>query len=134
MESMGEGRGDEAADYVMKFSSKGHTYDDETRQAFRKDMKELFDRVCRGYGYDVDIGVTLRGILHLIRVHHITIEANYATLVMNVLCLDSMARALLPTYNILDGGKPLLRYNRSTKHLPGSSVVTKAAIPAAQCE
>ena len=30
------------------------------------------------------------------------------TLVMNVLCLESMALVLLPGYNVLDAAKPLL--------------------------
>jgi aarF domain-containing kinase len=118
----------------MKFSSHAAIYDKQTREGFREGMKELFSRVCKGYGTNVDIGLTLRGILHLVREHRITIEANYATLVMNVLCLDGLAKALLPSYNLLDGAKPLLRYNRSTKRIPGSSVISKAAIPAAQCK
>jgi len=34
------------------------------------------------------------------REHRISIGANYATLVINALCLDGMARALVPTYNV----------------------------------
>ena len=30
------------------------------------------------------------------------------TLVMNVLCLEGMANALLPDYNVLDAARPLL--------------------------
>ena len=83
-------------------------------------MKELFDQDCRGYGFDVNIGVALRGVLNLVRIHKITIDANYATLVMNCLCLDSMAHNLLPSYNILDGAKPLLRFNKFLKKVPGT--------------
>jgi aarF domain-containing kinase len=118
LEAMGEGRGDEAANHVMKFSV-GPSYTQSTKIAFRKDMKKLFSTDCKGYGNNVDIGVALRGILNLVRIHQITIDANYATLVMNCLCLDGMARALLPTYNILDGAKPLLRFNRIFKRIPG---------------
>ena len=118
LEAMGEGKGDEAANHVMKFSNK-KGYDKETTIAFRSDMKELFLKDCKGYGFDVNIGIALRGILNLVRIHKITIDANYATLVMNCLCLDSMAHSLLPTYNILDGAKPLLRFNRIFKRVPG---------------
>lgn len=121
LEAMGEGRGDEAADYVMRFTS-NPVYDRATRTAFRIDMKELFKKDCRGYGYNVNIGIALRGILNIIRIHQITIDANYATLVMNILCLDSMANLLLPSYNILDGAKPLLRFNRIFKRVPGKSL------------
>lgn len=122
LEAMGEGRGDEAADHVMKFSDNAK-YSKSTRTAFRKDMKLLFAIDCRGYGNNVDIGLALRGILNLIRIHKITIDANYATLVMNCLCLDGMAQSLLPTYNILDGAKPLLRFNRLFRRVPGTSIV-----------
>lgn len=118
LEAMGEGKGDEAANHVMKFSV-GPRYNTATKFAFRKDMKKLFSTDCKGYGNNVDIGVALRGILNLVRTHQITIDANYATLVMNCLCLDGMARSLLPTYNILDGAKPLLRFNRIFKRIPG---------------
>lgn len=118
LEAMGEGRGDEAADYVMRFSNRPN-YDKSTKLAFRNDMKTLFLTVCKGYGHNVDLGSALRGILNLVRIHQITIDANYATLVMNALCLDGMSSSLLPTYNILDGAKPLLRFNRIVKRIPG---------------
>ena len=118
LEAMGEGRGDEAADHLMKFSDKPD-YDMKTKIAFRRDMKNLFSTDCRGYGSDVNIGKAIRAILNLVRIHKITIDANYATLVMNCLCLDGMAHSLLPSYNILDGAKPLLRFNRIFKRIPG---------------
>ena len=34
------------------------------------------------------------------------------TLVMNVLCLEGMAGALLPDYNVLDAARPLLTSKR----------------------
>lgn len=43
------------------------------------------------------------------RVHGVRIDVNYATLVMNALCLDGLAKALLPSYNVLDHAAPLLR-------------------------
>jgi aarF domain-containing kinase len=133
LESMGEGRGDEAANHVMKFSV-GPKYTQQTKISFRKDMKKLFSTDCKGYGNNVDIGEALRGILNLVRIHQITIDANYATLVMNCLCLDGMARSLLPTYNILDGAKPLLRFNRIFKRIPGKKycyfyVSIRASLP-----
>jgi aarF domain-containing kinase len=120
LEAMGEGRGDEAADHIMQFTSKPE-YNLDTKKSFRKDMKEMFSISCKGYGKNVDIGVALREILNLVRVHKITIDANYATLIMNALCLDGMAMSLLPSYNILDGAKPLLRFNRLFKRIPGNN-------------
>ena len=69
--------------------------------AFATDMDELFARTCRGFGTNVDFGEVLRGVLGLVRRHRVTLEANYMTLVMNVLCLEAMAAVLLPQYNVL---------------------------------
>lgn len=122
LSAMGEGDGAEAADCVMGFSTAGAAaYPPEQARAFRTDMKLLFARICRGYQYNVNMGEVLRGILNLVRVHRITIEANYATLVMNALCLDSLAGELLPEYNVLAGAKPLLRLSRVSRKLTGGS-------------
>lgn len=118
MEALGEGRGDEAADYVLQFSSSTEKFTPSQRAGFKADMMELFRTTVKGYHHDVDIGIVLRAILELVRRHRITIEANYATLVLNALCLDGMAQSLLPTYNVLDGAKYLLKLNRLTKNLP----------------
>ena len=40
------------------------------------------------------------------------LDANYMTLVMNVLCLEGMAAVLLPDYNVLDAARPLLAAHR----------------------
>ena len=47
-------------------------------------------------------------MLNLVRKHRVALDANYMTLVMNVLCLEGMAGALLPDYNVLDAARPLL--------------------------
>jgi len=44
-----------------------------------------------------------------VRVHGVRIDVNYATLVMNALCLDGLAKAVLPDYNVLDHAAPLLK-------------------------
>ena len=131
VEAIGEGKGAEAADHVMRFTAKP-VYNKQTRINFRRDMKDLFDKVCKGYGHNVNLGETLRGILHLVRINKITIDANYATLVMNALCLDSLAASLSPTYNIIDGAKPLLRFHRVCKRIPGARFILKAVIPIAR--
>lgn len=109
--AVGEGKGAECAECVLNFSA-STTYSEDTKRAFTADMVEFFDRSCRGYGTDVDLGETLRGILALCRIHKVTVSANYATLIMNVLCLDGMASSLLPTYNLLDGAQMFLTFYR----------------------
>jgi len=82
------------------------------RKAFTQDMIALFEERCRGYGNNVDVGHVLRGILGLIRVHKVRIDANFATLVVNALCIESLARTVCPSYNVLDAAKPLLQSYR----------------------
>ncbi len=35
-------------------------------------------------------------------------RANYDTLVVNAMCLEGMARQLVPEYNVMDAARPLL--------------------------
>jgi hypothetical protein len=86
------------------------------RRAFTVDMVTLFEEKCRGYGTNVDVGGVLRGLLGVIRKHRVRIDANYATLVINALCVESMAKRVCPTYNLLDASKPLLRSYRNICH------------------
>jgi len=80
--------------------------------AFDAAVKTLFEEKCRGYGTGVDFGDVVRGVLDLVRVHRVRVGANYATLVINALCLDGMANDLLPGYSVLDGARPLLSAHR----------------------
>ena len=38
--------------------------------------------------------------------------ANYATLVVNALCMDGLAKRVCPSYNLLDASKPMLKAHR----------------------
>lgn len=123
MSSLGAGDGRSAGEAVLKFSSQtdGLKYDEdnyagdltlEQREAFVEDMVILFEDICKGYGTNVDVGEVLRGVLLLVRRHHVRIDANYATLVVNALCIESLAKRVCPTYNVLDAAKPLLKSHR----------------------
>jgi aarF domain-containing kinase len=131
LEAMGEGKGDEAARYVIGFSQNNLNH--KNKGKFIREMKILFAETCKGYDTNVSLGNVLRGILTLVRQNQITIDANYATLVMNALCLDGLAGSLSPTYNVLDGAKSLLRLHRVFKRLPGevSNIVMKLFLPIA---
>lgn len=119
LECIGEGDARGAADHILDFSTAGRAqYSAQTVEAFRADMARLFARVARGYGTGMDIGQILRGLLGVVRDHRVTIETNYATLVMNALCLDGMAANLLPNYNVMDAAQPLLRFHRRASRVP----------------
>jgi aarF domain-containing kinase len=108
--ALGEGDGLMAADFVLNFSV-NNNHSEELRMKFRTSMQEFFDLKCRGYYTGVNLGEVLRGVLNLCRIHKITINSNYATLVMNALCLDGLVVALLPNYNILDAAKMFFRFH-----------------------
>eukprot|EP00929_Paragymnodinium_shiwhaense_P034682 TRINITY_DN18839_c0_g1_i1.p1 TRINITY_DN18839_c0_g1~~TRINITY_DN18839_c0_g1_i1.p1 ORF type:complete len:622 (+),score=106.69 TRINITY_DN18839_c0_g1_i1:63-1928(+) len=109
--ALGYGDGRRAAEHVLNFVSQGDEQAcvGEQAEAFKEDTVQLFKRVCRGFGTDVDFGEVLRGVLALVRKHQVTISSSYATLVVNALCLDGMAVELAPEYNLLDGCASMMR-------------------------
>jgi len=121
LQAVGAGDGAQAARAVLGFSDH-QTCED--RDEFTTDMAEFFRTSCRGYFTGVEFGQVLRGVLGLVRKHRVALDANYMTLVMNVLCLEGMARALLPDYNVLDAARPLLTAH---KRLPAP--VFRVALP-----
>lgn len=134
LESVGDGDGDRAADFMLQFSAK-QIYSRETIRNFKSDVRELFRKICRGYGTNVQMGEVLRGILALVRIHQVTIAANYATLFLNVLCLDGLANSLIPSYNVLDGAKNLLQLHKFSRNLEFPLVhdaIIKAGLPIAR--
>lgn len=115
LHAMGAGNGKRAAQVVLRFSEEQTCKSTVDQQAFQKDMQSMFAERCRGFGTNIQFGSVLRGVLTLCRKHRVSIDANYMTLVINVLCLEAMAGALLPDYNVLDAARPLLD---AQKHLP----------------
>jgi aarF domain-containing kinase len=109
--ALGEGDGRAAAEFALRFSIENNIKE-EDKEKFKDAMCKLFEKVCKGYGSNVDVGDVLRGVLGLIRDHHVRIDANYATLVINLLCLESLARRVCPSYNVLDASQPLLQTYR----------------------
>ena len=99
----------------------------EARENVALMAKRVFAVKCKGYRRGTDIGEVLRGVLSICRKHHVTVPANYATLVMNALCLDGMARSLLPGYNVLDSAEALLRLNKVVAATKFAPVVSQLA-------
>jgi predicted unusual protein kinase regulating ubiquinone biosynthesis (AarF/ABC1/UbiB family) len=111
MTSLGEGDGFAAAQHAMNFSVENNMTP-EQRGAFTMDMVNLFEAKCRGYGNNVDVGEVLQSILGVIRDHKVRIDANYATLVINAMCVESLGKRVCPTYNVLEAARPLLQAYR----------------------
>jgi len=113
IESIGAADAKNAAKCLRAFDPSNDRLLSKTQKAaFDADVAALFDEKCRGYGTGVDFGDVVRGLLELLRKHGVRIGAQYATLVINALCLDGMAGDLLPGYSVLDGARPLLSAHR----------------------
>ena len=128
LQAIGDGDGDAAARCVLRWAAgtpsgdgggedPGSSTDTASRvsrppsrrdRAFTAAMARSFAVHCRGYGQRIDLGVVLRETLHLIRAHRVSVGANYVTLVVNAMCLEGMARQLVPEYNVMDAARPLL--------------------------
>lgn len=119
--AVGEGDGRDAGRFVLRWSAAQTCASAEAQAAFVEAMAAFFATDCRGYGTEVDLGHVLRGVLTIVRIHQVRVDVNYATLVMNALCLDGLANSILPEYNVLDAAKPLLRaYARWQKLAKGA--------------
>lgn len=118
--SLGNGDGKIAARCALRFT-KEPTLTLKQREAFIKDMDLLCQERCRGYGSNVDMGHVLRGVLGLIRRYKVRLDANYATLVVNLLCIEGLSKRVCPSYNLLDASRPLLQsYQRLCYRKDGS--------------
>jgi predicted unusual protein kinase regulating ubiquinone biosynthesis (AarF/ABC1/UbiB family) len=113
LSAIGEGDGVMAAQFALQFSHDNNHVTSESRTAFSNDMIVLFIERCRGYGTNVDLGYVLRGVLSLLRKYKIRVDSNFATLVVNVLCIQGLAYDVCPEYNVLDAAKPLLQCYRN---------------------
>mmetsp|Transcript_24030 Transcript_24030/g.66830 ORF Transcript_24030/g.66830 Transcript_24030/m.66830 type:complete len:537 (-) Transcript_24030:91-1701(-) len=130
LRSLGYGDGAAAATHILHFCDAGEqTCVDGCAEAFRRDMVTLFTGVCRGFGTGTNFGEVLRGVLELVRRHGVVISANYATLVVNALCLDGLAADLAPEYNLLDGSELLLRLSGLLK-IPMGPALMQVMYPA----
>jgi aarF domain-containing kinase len=123
LQAVGRGDGAAAARCVLRFAESQRCSAADA-EAFTREMATFFRTSCRGFGTNVKFGAVLRGVLTLVRRYRVTLDANYMTLVTNVLCLEGMAATLLPEYNVLDAARPLLLAHR---YLPRP--LFRAALP-----
>lgn len=104
--SMGAGDGAMAARHLMLFSQK-QPHADEV--GFTCYLSDLFAAKCRGYGTGVVVGEVLQGVLEGLRRYRVRVDAEYATSVVNLLCVESIAASLDPDFNLLDESEFLLK-------------------------
>ena len=127
MSSLGAGDGRTAAESVLKFSNEVGYLTKEEEAAFTQEMISFFEERCRGYGTNTDVGEVLRGVLGIIKNHRVRIDANYATLVVNALCIEGLAKRVCPAYNVLDAAKPLLSSYRALPNFISKNRVVRSS-------
>ena len=110
--AMGAGDGAEAGRSVLAFGNGNAGMAASERAGFVDAMSALFSDKCKGYGTNVNLGDVLRETLTLVRVHHVGIDANFATLVINALCIEGLAQQLTPEACLLDEVGPMLRAHK----------------------
>jgi len=55
----------------------------------------------------------LEGIMTIIREHEINIDSDVGNLIINLICIDSVAKAMDPEYNIFDRVMPYLTVHQA---------------------
>lgn len=73
-------------------------------------MEEMFKMVQGIDLKDVDGLAMLKGMLRVIRQHHMKLDGEFATLLTNMLALQGIAKKLDPDINILRCAVPYLPY------------------------
>ena len=99
------------------------------RQALGRSMQRVFDTHCRGFRSGADVGAALRGTLGALREHRVRLDGKSAATLVNLLCVQSFAHALDPTYCLLDASEGVLRAHKLLG-TPTLRLLSAAASPA----
>mmetsp|Transcript_12242 Transcript_12242/g.19681 ORF Transcript_12242/g.19681 Transcript_12242/m.19681 type:complete len:324 (+) Transcript_12242:178-1149(+) len=130
--NLAKGDGARAGRCLLRFSAAQTCRGEVATGRFVRDVQLLFARTCRGYGTGTQVGEVLRATLALVRRHGVRVDANYATLILNILCLDGLAQGLVPEYNVVDGAHALLAFHDRVKRLPGGARAARLLLPLGQ--
>lgn len=77
--------------------------------ALTADMEALFAERCNVHApAGIDLDQVLKSTLHLARKHEVTIDSNYAALVLSIVVLTGFATSLDPCVNLMDAATPCL--------------------------
>ena len=80
----------------------------EEYKKFRYDLDVLFDNISDVPLSDIDTGMVLKNLLDIVRKHKMRLEGHFATVLTNLLVLESLAKGLDPDCNVVGAATPFL--------------------------
>jgi aarF domain-containing kinase len=115
MISRGDGR--RAAEHLLQWSVNQRCPDPE---AFTAALVEMFREKCDIHSEaGIDVDAVLKGVLHLARHHEVSIDSNYAALVVGVCVIVGFATSLDRRVNLMDAATPVFLYHALTGRVSG---------------
>ncbi|KAI7844981.1 hypothetical protein COHA_001347 [Chlorella ohadii] len=115
MISRGDGR--RAAEHLLQWSVHQRCPDPE---AFTAAIIEMFREKCDIHSEaGIDVDAVLKGVLHLARHHEVSIDSNYAALVVGVCVIVGFATSLDRRVNLMDAATPVFLYHALTGRVSG---------------
>ena len=108
---------DNCANLIVSLSQyKSHVISQTEYKAFHKDLSFLFGGIKDLSLSEIDTGHLLKGILEIIRKHRMRIDGHFATLLTNLVILESICKGLDPDCNVVGAATPFL-LNKSIEML-----------------
>jgi len=104
-----QGNGERGAQLMIERArEKPHFESLESEEKFKKEMKELFSSIRKKKLAELEVGSFLKNVLNIMQTYHVTIEGNFATLVLGTIVLEGLGRRLDPDMNLLEASIPFL--------------------------
>ena len=75
---------------------------------FEKDIEDIFTKLCSVPLYKMDLGLIFKGMLDILNRNKLNIEGHFATLLTNMMILESIGRKLDPNLNIVSKASPFI--------------------------
>jgi len=95
-------------DTLLEFG-KDNYHDEQAKANITQSVKDMLNM----YSPSETPAKVLEGIMTIIREHEINIDSDVGNLIINLICIDSVAKAMDPEYNIFDRVMPYLTVHQA---------------------
>jgi aarF domain-containing kinase len=86
---------------MLSLASYNAKIKEEKKEKFLNDIEALFGEVCNAPLADMNLGLIFKGMLEILRSNNLAIEGHFATLLTNMMILESIGKELDPKINIV---------------------------------